>query len=668
MDIYGDFFNTYEIIGKLGEGSGGVVYKAYHKRLQKEVVLKQIKSKNLSLMDKRQEVDILKNLNHPYLPQVLDFLMYDEDVYTVMSYIPGKSFRQLMRTGAEFTLGQLTRWGMQICSALNYLHSQNPPIIHGDIKPSNIMLTPQGNICLIDFNVSFFMDGNAVLGYTDGYTSPEQYLVALDKESEHPVGNYRKISETSDIYSAGATLYHLAAGRKLEKSQIDKKYLTERTSQAFAQIIEKAVKADPKKRYQSAFEMFCAFKEVSKKDWRYQALLRRQRLVRSILVIFIAGFIILGGYGIRTIKTERTEKYNAYVEEQKKYREAKEYEEQEKVYKKAKEINPSSLESYYQNACALYEQQKYEECIEFVEYDVEHNEKADRLQEKMADMYYVKAESYMELDKYEEAVGTFEKLFKIGGYNSEYYREYAIALAYNNEPEKAKEALKEAIEYGLKEDSIYYTKGEIEKSLQQTKQALNDFRSCISCSDDNELKARAYILMSDIYELKGSDQNQREVLMEAKENLPVENQLLLIQRLIQLNIELADKSGRSSYRDEAIELLEQVIEQGWDTYETYNNLVILNEKQENLPAAEQYLETMIRLYGEDYNIYKRCAFLEIDKQEMKDNIARDYTAFVNYYKKADTLYQEQLKNNDTDAEMQLLDNVYQQVREGGWLS
>ena len=148
--------DTYQIIRKLGEGGGGIVYLAYHKRLRKEVVLKQIKGRRLSVADKRQEVDILKNLNHSYLPQVLDFLTIDHEVYTVMSYIPGKSFRQLLKEKRRFSQGELIRYGMQICSALNYLHSQNPPVIHGDIKPANIMLTPQGNICLIDFNISFF--------------------------------------------------------------------------------------------------------------------------------------------------------------------------------------------------------------------------------------------------------------------------------------------------------------------------------------------------------------------------------------------------------------------------------------------------------------------------------------------------------------------------------
>lgn len=201
------------------------------------------------------------------------------------------------------------------------------------------------------------------------------------------------------------------------------------------------------------------------------------------------------------------------------------------------------------------------------------------------------------------------------GFDQEYYRDYAIALAYDQEPEKAQDALDEAIELGLKEDSVYYTRGEIKKSQQELDQALNDFKSCIQISEDNELKARAYIVMSDIYEEQGRDQDQREILLEAREALPIENQMILLQRLIQADMDLAERSGNDSYREEAAVLLNQVIEQGWDTYETYNNLVILSEKQGRLQEAEQYLNQMAQKFGEDYNIYKRLAFLEIDKQE-----------------------------------------------------
>lgn len=669
MDGLGFFEDTYQILGKLGEGAGGTVYKAYHKRLKKEVVIKKIKG-GMSLDACRQEVDILKNLRNSYLPQVLDFLVTEEGIYTVMSYIPGKSFKELIEEGMPFTVNQMVRWGMQLCNALNYLHSQQPPIIHGDIKPSNIMLTPEGNICLIDFNISFFLDEDTVLGYTNGYTSPEQYILALDSESAHPVANYSSIDEKTDIYSVGATFYHMITGKKIRnyRENINKELLCERTNVVFAGIIVKALEIEPAKRYQSALEMFQAFQGLSKKDERFRALVRKQNIMRAILILGMCGSIVLTGYGIHRIQVERTEKYNQLVEKQKEYREEKNYNEADKVYQEAQKMNPKSLESYYQQALSFFEQKRYEECISFVAYDVEQNEDIDLNQARMADLYYLKAESYFENGEYQNAVETFDKLFKVGGYHVEYYRDHAIALAYNQNPKEAEKVLDEAVELGLKDDSVYYARGEIEKTLGHYGEAIQDFDQCIQCTDDVQLKERSYILVSDIYQEQGMEEKQRDALLTAKAELPVENQMILLERLIQADINLAEKSGDSTYRQEAITVLKQVISQGWDSYDTYNNLVILNEKEKNLNEAEEYLSLMMEKFGEDYNIYKRYAFLELDKQELKSNKERNYQTFSQYYRSAVNLYYDQLTDNNTDAEMQLLENLYQQVVAGGWLS
>ena len=669
MDGLGFFEDTYQILGKPGEGAGGTVYKAYHKRLKKEVVIKKIKG-GMSLDACRQEVDILKNLRNSYLPQVLDFLVTEEGIYTVMSYIPGKSFKELIEEGMPFTVNQMVRWGMQLCNALNYLHSQQPPIIHGDIKPSNIMLTPEGNICLIDFNISFFLDEDTVLGYTNGYTSPEQYILALDSESAHPVANYSSIDEKTDIYSVGATFYHMITGKKIRnyRENINKELLCERTNVVFAGIIVKALEIEPAKRYQSALEMFQAFQGLSKKDERFRALVRKQNIMRAVLILGMCGSIVLTGYGIHRIQVERTEKYNQLVEKQKEYREEKNYNEADKVYQEAQKMNPKSLESYYQQALSFFEQKRYEECISFVAYDVEQNEDIDLNQARMADLYYLKAESYFENGEYQNAVETFDKLFKVGGYHVEYYRDHAIALAYNQNPKEAEKVLDEAVELGLKDDSVYYARGEIEKTLGHYGEAIQDFDQCIQCTDDVQLKERSYILVSDIYQEQGMEEKQRDALLTAKAELPVENQMILLERLIQADINLAEKSGDSTYRQEAITVLKQVISQGWDSYDTYNNLVILNEKEKNLSEAEECLSLMMEKFGEDYNIYKRYAFLELDKQELKSNKERNYQTFSQYYRSAVNLYYDQLTDNNTDAEMQLLENLYQQVVAGGWLS
>ena len=669
MSVIQNFSDTYEILDKLGEGAGGIVYKAYHKRLRQEVVIKQHRRSAVSLTGSRREVDILKNLHHSYLPQVLDFFEIDGDVYTVMSYVPGKSFAQLLAEGYRFTPKELIRWGMQICSALNYLHSQNPPVIHCDIKPANIMLTPRGDICLIDFNISFYLGDTAVLGYTNGYTSPEQYIMALSHESGQNEAGDVHIDERTDIYSVGATLYHLSVGQKVGdyRERINAEYLAQFTGDSFAQVIERALRIDPAQRYQSAYDMFRALENIPKKDSRYLSLLHRQTAVRIVLVLLLAGFIVLGGYGISRIKSERVDAYNGLVEEQISLIEAGDYEGQEQVFEEASELLPSSLESYYQNAYSLYKQEKFEDCISFIDYDICQNEQLDLVQARMADVYYLRADSYFRLEQYEEAADAYEDVFRMGTRHTEYYRDYAITLAYAGDEEEAQKVLQEAIDYGLTEDSVYYAKGEIENALGRQDAALQEFKECISITDDMEMKTRAYLMMSDIYKEEGSDASRRDVLLEARKELPAEEQLQVLERLASADIELADTTGKKEYREEAIEVLTQIIDQGWGTFDTADTLAIQYEKQGEIEQARKTVDQMLETYGEDYRIYMRYAFLEIDTQELKENAQRDYSQFAEYYEKAEELYHEQVKDNNTDAQMQLLEDVYGQVKEGGWL-
>lgn len=669
MSVLNNFSDTYEILEKLGEGAGGIVYKAYHKRLRQEVVIKQHRKSAVSLIGSRREADILKNLHHSYLPQVLDFLEADGDVYTVMSYVPGRSFAWLLKEGYTFTPKELVKWGMQICSALNYLHSQNPPVIHCDIKPANIMVTPQGDICLIDFNISFYLGDKAVLGYTDGYTSPEQYIMALSRETGQNGAQEVHIDERTDIYSVGATLYHLATGQKAGnyREKIDIRYLAGFTGETLAQVIEKAMRIDPGQRFQSAYEMFRALENISKKDRRYLKMVHCQTAVRAVLVVLLAGFIVLTGYGISEIRRETVTEYNRLVEKQIRLTEEGSFEEEEAVFEIASDLLPSSLESYYQNAYALYKQEKYEECISFINYDICQNEKLDLLQARMADVYYLRADSYFRLEQYEEAADGYKDVMRMGTEHAEYYRDYAIALAYSGEEKEAQEILQEAIDRGLKEDSVYYAKGEIENAMNRPDAALQEFIQCIAVTDNTEMKTRAYLMMGDIYEEKGSNTSKRDILLEARKNVPAEEQMQVLERLAATDIELADTTGKEEYRKEAIEVLIQIIDRGWGTFDTSDTLAIQYEKQGDLEKARQTADQMLDSYGEDYRIYMRYAFLEIDGQEQKSNTQRDYTQFAEYYEKAEQLYEQQVKDNNSDAQMQLLEDVYGQVKEGGWL-
>lgn len=658
-----DTRGTYKIIRKLGEGGGGIVYLAYHSRLKKEVVLKQIKNSQKKDYNTRREVDILKGLNHTYLPQVYDFINIDGKSYIVMSYIPGKSFQELVKEGYRFTQNQLIRWGLQLCSALDYLHNQNPPIVHSDIKPSNIMLTPEGNICLIDFNISFFMDGTKMIGYSHGYSSPEQRSIVFDKNLQDIV-----LDDKTDIYSLGAVFFFMITRRKVNEFNDPEQcrlLLENRVTEAFSSVICKAISFDKADRFQSAYEMYKALQNISKKDKRYIQVTRAHRISMILCSVLLAINIVLLGLGVHQMKQDKLDKYDELIQQQTSYRKKGLYKKQTKIYQEASELMPDQLESYYQNALSMYEQGLYKDCIEFISTNIEQNNDLDSTNNSFADVYYVKARCYFELEQYGTSVDNYKKLFQCGSSNYLHYRDYAITLAYNKDDSKANEILQQAINKGMKEDDIYYAKGEINNAMNKDNEAISCFKSCLHITVDDELKERSYVLLSDIYKKQGNLADCRTILMKAMNDLPSSRQLISIERLIQANIDLGDKTGNSQYEKEAVQLLKEVINKHWDNYATYDNLVVINEKLGNYNEVRSCLSLMKENYGEDYNIYKRYAFLEIDLQKQKNEESRDYSQFANYYKKAKALYQ---KEKTDDAEMQLLDTVYQDVMKGGWLS
>ncbi|MCM1218165.1 MAG: serine/threonine-protein kinase [Lachnospiraceae bacterium] len=169
----------YEIGEQIGAGGGGVVYRGRHLRLNKDVALKADKRRLSTGAEALQrEVNVLKGLSHTYIPQVYDFVQEDGMVYTVMDYIDGESLNKMLERGQRPTQPQVVKWACQLLEALRYLHGVPPHgILHGDIKPANIMLRFNGDICLIDYNIALVLgeDGAVKAGFSRGYASPEHY-------------------------------------------------------------------------------------------------------------------------------------------------------------------------------------------------------------------------------------------------------------------------------------------------------------------------------------------------------------------------------------------------------------------------------------------------------------------------------------------------------------
>ena len=283
---------TYDIISELGTGGSSSVYMAWHKRLQKYLVIKARKDSSLGLTPaKRNEVEALKNLKNMYIPQIFDYLIDAKSgSYTVMEYIEGESFDKLLAAGKYFSASQIRKWYCQLAAALEELHRNN--ICHRDIKPANIMLTPNGSVYLIDFNNALVHGNNTkIVSRSVGYASPEQHSyfqmcesycrgeVNITAKMQNPCRpSSSKIDwKLSDIYSLGAAMYHLYMGKRppfetgeLErvlsklpgKTDFESSAVSAATPLSVADIIFCCMKINPKERFRSARELYAALENI----------------------------------------------------------------------------------------------------------------------------------------------------------------------------------------------------------------------------------------------------------------------------------------------------------------------------------------------------------------------------------------------------------------------
>jgi serine/threonine protein kinase len=201
--------NRYLIHDKIGAGGMGAVFTATDQRFGSQVAIKETFFSDTALRRAfEREAQLLNSLRHPALPRVSDHFEEENGQFLVMEYIPGEDLSEILdRNGGAFAVADVLLWADQLLDALDYLHSQKIPIIHRDIKPQNLKLTPRGQIVLLDFglakgsitDVSKLTQTKSVFGYSRAYAPLEQ----IQGTGTDP---------RSDFYSLAATLYHLFTG------------------------------------------------------------------------------------------------------------------------------------------------------------------------------------------------------------------------------------------------------------------------------------------------------------------------------------------------------------------------------------------------------------------------------------------------------------------------
>jgi serine/threonine-protein kinase len=272
--------DRYQIKEIIGQGGMGFVYLAEDLRLDGRLTALKSVIYDSSLPDEvidqtrdqfKREATVLARLDHPNLPKVSDFFSEGNQDYLVMDFVPGDDLRKLMleaKRNAKFlTERDVLGWANQISDALIYLHNQKPVILHRDIKPSNIKLTPNGVIKLVDFGlVKILVSGEKTITVVHGHGSA--YYTPLEQYG----GDTGHTDPRSDVYSMGATLYHLLTNQAPKEArerflqtgeELPLREYNNNISPRTEKAIQMAMQVHPDDRIQSVRE----FKEALLGNW-----------------------------------------------------------------------------------------------------------------------------------------------------------------------------------------------------------------------------------------------------------------------------------------------------------------------------------------------------------------------------------------------------------------
>lgn len=306
----------YEVLREVGRGGMSVVYLAMDKRLNKQWAIKEFRkdkddvSKQVALKALLDEANLMKKLDHPTLPRIVDIIDNHQTVYVIMDYIEGESLNKVLDAYGAQPQEAVIEWAKQLSEVLDYLHTQNPPVIYRDMKPANIMLKPDGTVRLIDFGIAREYkegkDGDTEAIGTRGYAAPEQF------------GGKGQTDARTDIYSLGVTLYHLVTGKNPAEPPYEIypiRHWDPSFSSGLEWLIQKCTQLNPSDRYQSCAEVTYVLENLDKFDTEYKKKKKsRFNLFITSLILTIVFIIASIGSFVGSI-TAKQNSYDSLIEE-----------------------------------------------------------------------------------------------------------------------------------------------------------------------------------------------------------------------------------------------------------------------------------------------------------------------------------------------------------------
>lgn len=303
----------YRILNKCGQGGMSVVYMAINERANKTWAIKEVRKDGTQDFEVVKqglivETDMLKRLHHPNLPSIIDVIDGQDSFLIVMDFIEGKTLKDVLNEYGPQPEESVIDWAKQLCGVLGYLHSRQPAIIYRDMKPSNVMLKPEGDIVLFDFGTareykSSGVEDTTCLG-TRGYAAPEQY------------GGHGQTDGRTDIFCLGATMYHLVTGHNPSQPPYEMypiRHWNPNLSAGLEAIILKCTQANPMDRYQTCAQLLYDLEHF----WEVDVAYRRKQISKFRKFLIPASLAVLSGIGalgFKMLETGTTKTtYEAYL-------------------------------------------------------------------------------------------------------------------------------------------------------------------------------------------------------------------------------------------------------------------------------------------------------------------------------------------------------------------
>lgn len=615
----------YQVIREIGKGGTGVIYLGYHLRLQKQVVIKRIKDNFTGRVNVRAEADILKKLHHTYLPQVYDFLAVGSGVYTVMDYIPGHDMQYYLDLNYSFPEKTVMIWIRQLCEVLEYLHTREPQILHSDIKPANIMITPEGNVCLIDFNISLDGEtGTEIQGLSQFYAAPEQYQAAMDKLYGRNSGI--RLDARMDIYSLGAVFYRVMTGlcpdprngTPYSIMDMDIPY-----SDGLKNIIRRATEYSPGQRFQSARQMSRALENAARMDPEYRRLTWLQYIIGFACgLLAVAGILMIyGGAGVR--QTELW--HDAYSEF---YQAAEAGDDTAVITQGTDMLNDLTLSGYM-----------------------------DDHPDAKGEVLHAVGDSYFRQEQYDQAAEYYSEALSADDDSPLYLRDYMIAMARDGRYAEAEAAAAAYPDLGLNEAENVFVEAEIACASENYEEALDRSVEALALSSDAALRAKIYGFQADVYTVVGNYAEAAEAAVSAAEEDPAAD---YIRRagLMLFNAGNAERleTEKRGYYEQSLSFYEELDRRVDISYEDQMSMGLVLRALGRYEESLRHFREMKDQYPSDYEVQMWMCYDMLDEAAIEGDYAEVKEDLEFWFDSCKHLYDMQnTENTDMEELIEIMD-------------